>query len=97
MAKLYITEHYAGAHAGAQIVKWPPRVSQPPVAIGALPVQSLPFSGDAKIVRIHCDTACSIAFGDNPEATVDDARMAANQTEYFDVNVGQKLSVIANT
>lgn len=106
MAKLYVTEFSSLAQAGAQagpgaltngpIVATPPVVDQTPVAIGVA-AQSAAFNDATKIVRIHTDAICSIAFGKNPTASVNTMRLAAGQTEYFGVIPGEKVSVIANT
>jgi hypothetical protein len=67
------------------------------VPIGG-PAQAVPFLPETQMVRLHCDLGCSILFGDNPTATTSNARMAANQTEYwsFQVHPGLTLSVVAN-
>jgi len=100
MAKLYISEYnsmghgYNGSVSGALE---PSLVEQTPVVIGAGSLQSAAFSAGTRIVRIHTDAICSIAFGANPTATVNSKRMEANRTEYFSVVVGQRVAVIANT
>ena len=47
-------------------------------------------------VRVHADAICSIKFGSAPVATTANMRLAANQTEYFQVSPGDKVSVITN-
>jgi hypothetical protein len=37
------------------------------------------FHGDTYAVRINTDIACSIVFGQDPVATIDDERLALNQ------------------
>lgn len=49
------------------------------------------------LIRVHVDAICSIAFGKAPVATTAMKRLAANQTEYFSVSPGDKLSVISNS
>jgi hypothetical protein len=84
---------FNGMQAGLE-----PGLDQPPLTIGAA-VQSAAFAPATRFVRLHCDAICSILFGTNPTATIANARMAANQTEFFGVQpgAGLKLSVIANT
>lgn len=99
MAKLYITEfeQMPAVVGGRVAVGRAPGVEQTPVAIGGASVQSAAFGTRARFVRIHTDAICSIAFGANPTATTNSLRMAANQTEYFGVTVGDKVAVISNT
>lgn len=102
MATLYITE-YADIHIGqagriGQIPLEPPLAEQT-VAIGAGSVASAAFNTATRMVRLHTDAVCSVAFGTNPTATVAKQRLAANQTEYKSIPNGQafKVAVIANT
>lgn len=99
MAKLYITEfHTLGATPeGATFPLVPPAADQTPVAIGVGSTQSAAFNVSTRFVRLHADAICSVAFGSNPTATADNARLAANQTEYFAVSPGHKVAVITNT
>ena len=99
MAKVYITEfeQMPSVVGGRVAVGKQPGVEQTPVAIGGTSVQSAAFGARAKFVRIHADAICSVAFGANPTATANSMRMAANQTEYFGVVVGDKVAVITNT
>lgn len=96
MAKLYVTEFGAYTADGVPIAKTNIIVDQIPLAIGGASVQSVPFSAGTRYVRIHTDAICSIVFGTNPVSTTNNARMAANQTEYFSVNAGDRVAVIAN-
>lgn len=97
MAKLYVTE-YGGMAPGTLPVAFAPAiVEQTPVVIGAGSLQSAAFDAATTIVRIHTDAICSIAFGTNPTATANTARLAANSTEYFAVKFGHKVAVITNT
>jgi len=57
--------------------------------------QSSPFGADTHIIRFHTDAACHIAFGTNPTAAAATSRrLAANQTEFFHVTPGEKISII---
>lgn len=65
------------------------------VSIGAGSVQSTAFGNTTRFVRLHCDVAARVTFGDNPTAAAGTSmRMAAGQTEYFGVRPGQKVAVI---
>ena len=102
MAKLYISEYAEIAHQpyGAEAIsamQEPAIADQTPVVIGAGSLQSSAFNGATRVVRVHTDAICSIAFGVNPTATANNKRLAANSTEYFGVEPGQKLAVITNT
>jgi hypothetical protein len=100
MGVIYIAELNAigggGNHpiSGAQ---WPPVVEQT-VTIGGASSTSNVFNKNTTLLRINVDSVCSIVIGLNPTATVVNARMAANQTEYFSVPPNSKwqLAVIAN-
>lgn len=99
MATLYITEFSTLGTAGGgapQIAAMPP-IAEQTVAIGA-EADSAALDGQTRFVRLHCDAVCSIMIGPgNPAATTVKMRMAADQTEYFGVQAGTKVSVIANT
>jgi len=67
------------------------------LAVGA-EVKSSAFAASTKFIRFHTDAACHIAFGANPTAVnAQSMRLAAGQTEYFGVNPGEKVSVIASS
>lgn len=99
MAKVYISEYTrmptdtrVPVPAGAE-----PAIATQTVAIGAGSVQSSAFNTNTRFIRLHTDAICSVKFGANPTATANDARLAANQTEFFGVNAGDKVAVITNT
>jgi hypothetical protein len=92
----YITTSVPGPSGdGFQCPQEPGQVDQV-VGISGSPTQSAAFGPTTKMIRVECDSICSIVFGVNPTATTSNARLAANQTEYFGVVQGQKLSVISN-
>ena len=99
MATLYITEFNAIGGGSGFIVgaALQPPVAEQTVAIGGASVASSAFTANTLFVRLHTDAICSIEFGATPVATATTARMAANQTEYFNVVAGQKVAVITNT
>jgi hypothetical protein len=102
MATLYITEFtgvaFPGVEGNSFQAPLEPGTDQAPLAIGASPQQSAAFGPNTRVVRVNCDSVCSILFGTNPTAATSNRRLAANQTEYFGVNpgTGLKLSVVQN-
>jgi hypothetical protein len=101
MVKLYVTEYaYLQQDENGRVMNVPQEpaaVEQTPITISGASAQSAAFGAKTRIVRVHTDAICSIVFGDNPTATTNHKRLAADQTEYFGVAPGQKLAVIANT
>jgi hypothetical protein len=102
MAFLYVTEFAElaigpGGRVG-QIPQRPPLAEQA-VAVAAGHAESNAFNAATRIVRLHSDVICSMVIGTNPVATAANARMAANQTEFYGVPVGgaYKVSVITNS
>jgi hypothetical protein len=99
MATLYLAEFVAIGGSSNHSVQgaFSPPLAEQTVAIAGSHAESAPFNANTNFVRINVDAICSIAFGANPAATANNMRFAANQTEYFSVTPGQKLSVISNT
>jgi hypothetical protein len=86
------------ARGGVLIGRAPGVLQQAPVAIGGASTQSAPFNKATAYIRLNCDVACCIAIGSNPIAIQPGVgRMAQNQTEYFGVNPGDLVAVIATT
>jgi hypothetical protein len=74
-----------------------PSISQPVITITGSSTPSVAFSKQTILIRVHCDAVCSVKVGGlTPVATVQNMRLAANQTEYFSVYQGEALAVIAN-
>lgn len=101
MAVLFITEYADMAQTvrgGAQVAQ-SPAVAAQTVAIAGSSAQSSAFNVATTYIRVHTDAICSIVISTNPTATATSKRMAADQTEYFGVPVGQsyKVAVISNT
>lgn len=97
MATLYITEFAdVSATQGTTIPKQPPTAEQT-VAIGGTTTQSSAFAQNTRYIKLSTDAICSISIGSNPTATATKMRMAAGQTEVFDVPQGGKVAVITNT
>lgn len=101
MGKVYIREY---VRAGKEWVGGTPIASaqepgtdQPVITTSGTSAQSQAFAGSTRFVRVQTDAIVSFVFGDNPVATINNARMPANGTEYFGVTPGMKLAVIDNT
>lgn len=99
MAVVYVTEFTDSTIRYSQInpVSFLPPVAEQTVAIGGTSAQSSEFNDKTKIIRVHTDAVCSIEVGSDPTATTSNLRLAANSTEYFEVNPGDKIAVITNT
>lgn len=107
MASLYVTEYAGIGHVDpgydgmsyvvpAQSAKGPSLAEQK-LTISGVTGQSAAFNRLTRLIRVHTDVVCSVAVGGTaPAATTSSARMAANQTEYFVVNPGDKIAVISN-
>jgi hypothetical protein len=104
MASLYITEFARtgvdlNGRNGRTIAEQVPLAEQK-IAIGAGSVQSSAFNAKTRLIRLHADAICSVAFGVNPAASATNERMTAGQTEYFTVDGSapvQKVATITNT
>lgn len=99
MAKLYVAECHSIGGSGGFAVAAPqmPPVAEQTVSIGGTSTQSNAFNDSTRYVRVHTDAICSIAFGPDPTATANSARLAAGQTECFSVAPGHKIAVISNS
>ena len=95
MATLYVTE-YSGIADGSIQVPISPALKANNVAITANSVQSLEFTENTKLIRVHPDAICSVQITKNPTATTSSKRMAADTTEFFAVRPGDRIAVIAN-
>ena len=99
MATLYISEYaLGGVNTHGLSVVAEPAITDQTVGIAAGASSSAAFNPNTKVVRLHTDAICSVAFGTAPTATAANKRMAANQTEYFHIPANQsyKVSVITN-
>jgi len=95
MAILYISEYSdSGFISGPVAVGKEPAHTNQAVTF-TTSTQSAAFKKNTRLVRLHTDTACFYKFGSNPTAvTVTDAKMATNQTEYFQVKSGDKVTTV---
>ena len=108
MATLYITEYQTAASDQGRALPLGHGVplANQTVGISGSPQQSQPFTPRTHFIRLHSDSICSILVGtqtgvgppaaQNPTATAQDGRMAANQTEYMGVDPGMLISVVVN-
>lgn len=96
MAKLYISEYQSrGVVSGSTVeVAREPSVDQ--VVTFSTETKSAAFASTTHLVRLHADAKCSVKFGASPTATTNSKKLAADSTEYFAVEPGHKVSVIAN-
>lgn len=98
MATVYIAEFSTveqDSSGPIQIAVLPPlREQTVPITVGS--VQSAPFGPGTLYIRVRVDAGCSIVAGRDPTATTSNLPMATNDKEYFGVNEGDKLAVIAN-
>jgi hypothetical protein len=102
MTTLYITEYaqlMPSPVGGQGQMPMEPPLAEQTVAISGSSAQSNAFSAATRFIRLHTDSICSVEIGTNPTATASKGRMAANQTEYRGVPVGQsfKVAVITNS
>ena len=98
MATLYVTEYQGtgkGTGGAVQVANEPRLVNQ--AVTFSTHAESSAFNANTFMVRLHTDAICSFTFGVTPVATTAMSRMVAGQTEYFFVNPGDKVSVVANT
>ncbi len=100
MAVVYVSEFNAiGGTANFNVVSaFQPSINDQTIVVSGSSVQiATAFNKNTNFVRLNTDAICSIKFGSNPTATVANARMSANSTEYFVVVPGQMVAVISNT
>lgn len=94
---LYVTEFKESPPVTYQAAPMPANANQA-ITISGASAQSAAFQWNTVLVRVHCDVICNVNIGGtNPTATTTNMRMAAGQTEYFQVKGSDKLAVIAGT
>jgi hypothetical protein len=103
MSRVFLTEHTSAGRYGGGVIpvadtgQWLENANSP-INVTGVAANSAPFGPNTSLIRIHTDTVCSVwVTTAGTSATTNNARMAANQTEYWYVHPGQILSVIANT
>jgi hypothetical protein len=103
VAVLYVAEFaemlIGPAGRVGQVPAMPPLAEQTVAIGGASAPTTNAFNAKTRMVRLHTDAICSVAFGTAPTATSANMRLAANQTEYVGVPLGAsyKVAVITNT
>ncbi len=77
----------AGKHDGYETVQQ--------ITYTTTAAQSAAFAATTKFIRVNCDGAAYLQFGDNPTAvTLTDTPVQANTPEFFGVTGGQIISVV---
>lgn len=98
MAYLYVTEYRRQAKDGISVpmpAGMEPALANQRLAIGAISVASAAFNANTSFVAVNADVACCVTFAAAPTATTSLTRIPADGTQYFGVNPGDKLAVIA--
>lgn len=93
---LWITE-YAGYELGNLPCAVTPSLVNQTATPGVSTTQSSAFGGKTRLVRLVCDSSCSVEFGENPTATASSAFLPAGVPEYFVVQTGHKVACITNS
>jgi len=101
MAKLWITEFGEMANQTRsediggvpQVAKLPSVAAQ--VVTFTTSAQSAALNPRTRFVRIISDANCHALAGANPTATTSNMRIVADAAEYFAVEPGQKIAVVA--
>lgn len=94
--RVWITEFVTiKVQAAAPFATLPANVHQAPLTIiNTAAVSSAPFDQQTKYIRIVCEVQCSIRVGSGAMQT--DMMLPALRPEYFGVQSGKTISVIAN-
>lgn len=74
-----------------------PALAEQAISFTGTPGLSAAFNASTRFIRVHTTGICSILVGSAPTATTSHKRLAADQTEYFAVTPGDKISAITNT
>lgn len=94
-----IGEYPSGAPAGMQLVKGSTCSARQVLNVAGASAPSQAFGASTKSVRVWTDTKMAFRFSSAlqgvPTATINDEGMTAGQTEYFSVEPGDFLAVIA--
>lgn len=94
MATLSVWETVRASN-GVPVVRLDERTTYQAVSFTGTPGQSEAFDSDTSIITVKSDAACALRVGPNPTADVTDFPLDANILYDFEVQPGQKLSVIA--
>jgi hypothetical protein len=94
-----IGEYQSAPLNGMQVVKGSNCVARQVLNVGGASSPSQAFGANTKIVRVWTDTKMAFRFSSAlqgvPTATTNDEGVSAGQTEYFTVEPGDFLAVIA--
>ena len=97
MAICNVTQFSGASVISGVVVQAPlcPPISSENVTASGTSAQSAVFASNCSLVRVICDAACYIKFGDNPTAAAGDVYLAAGAAEYFAISgSGQRLAVV---
>jgi hypothetical protein len=100
MATIYVSEHATmgiAANGVPQVASHPSLQAQSMAITAGSTTLPTPFTGATRFIRVHTDAICSIAIGSSPTAVTTKNRMSAESTEYYGVQPGDNIAVIANT
>ncbi len=102
MATLYVTEYQRIAHdgAGQSVLTGVEPATRTQIVTIDVGSAATPLALRGRFVRVHTDAICCVKFGSSGVvATTSDARLAANQTEFFGVRNSPDtyVAVIAST
>ena len=105
MATLFVTEYARAARDGdgrTLPTGEEPAIATQTISLGASSASiAANLNASTRLVRLHTDAACSFVFAKTPTATTDDARLAADQSEWRGVSAigvaeGLKVAAIVN-
>lgn len=104
MSTLYITElkDMPVLNTAGVIPQCPqvPGLAEQAITISGASTASAAFNANTTFVMLHTDVICSLAWSETASAAtavITAQRMAANETRFYGVRGGGKVSVIANT
>lgn len=98
-SKCYVKEYRASGTSATGVIEVaaePAIVDQTAVDFTAGHAESAAFNAQTRYVRIWCDAQASFKIDFSPIATNAMSPLAASAPEYFSVQPGMKLSVVAN-
>ena len=93
---LWITE-YAGYEVGGLPCAVEPALANQTTTPAATHSESSAFGSGTHLVRLVCNSSCSIKFGQSPVATASSTFLPSGVPEYFVVQPGHALSCITNS
>jgi hypothetical protein len=84
-----------GSKSGLPLIRIDERVNYQTVTFTGTAGTSAAFDTDTSVIAVIADVACAVRIGTGPAAVVTDYPLVANTVTHFDVQPGQKISVIA--